>query len=262
MPSPVPTGAARSVSPVASATPAPSGEGFTSAQSFRALVAGLWALPLAVVLLLVAYGLFLAYCKANPLAVAAFFGESSSVETAAPVIIVLLILAVGMVCASYLVIARDPRRVPLVAASACVSLSLTLAVPAIMLRPPEPPSLVSARLEGTKPDAEGRFQRVRALLQVDVASAGEYRLEPALNGVQADPLLVSLRPGVRVVEVEFLPAQALSAVKPLDGIMPDVTVTLKVLQHVEGEGYRPVQALEWPIPYARFSPVLRQLSRG
>lgn len=235
----------------------PAPEGFWSANAPGALLTGLWALPVAVGLLLAAYGIFLPFCHYDPLAVAAFFGDSSSAIAAAPVIAVILVLSVGLVCGGWLAVRQDIRRVPMVAASACVALALTLSVPVLMLKPPAPPSLVSARLVGTQPDARGRFQQVTARLQMDVPTAGRYLIEPALNGVKGALLRTRLPAGTQILDVSFTPAQARAAASSGSG---DCLLQVRLSQMVEGEGYRPVQRAEWPMAARALQPILRSLA--
>lgn len=236
------------------------GESLWAAESFKALVTGLFALPIAVALLVAAYLAFVVYARLNPMGVAAFFGSASSVDTVAPILVVLLVLAVGMVTAGWVVMRRDIKRVPLVAASACVVLSLTAAIPVLFVHPPDPPSLLSAQLAGVHPDHQGRFQAVRARLQIEVPVTGDYRLEPALNGSTAAPVAVRLEKGARDVSVDFTSRQMRDAIQASEAAgTGGMVLTLRVLLQVV-DGYRPVRITECPIPRRAVTSVMAALA--
>lgn len=222
-------------------------------KTVRAILAGLWALPAAVLLLLATYAAFIAYCRANPLEVAAFFGPRPSAELVAPVIVVLLVVAVGSVCGIWLITRRDARRVPIVAASACLTLSLVAVIPAVFLKPTPPPLLEQARIFASAPD------HVNARVLVDVPVVGHYLLEPSLNGVSGPSKREKLVPGSRIMEFEFA-AQDVRRALLEGGADPQVTLQLRMSQLIEGEGYRPLQVTEWPFTQEVVDPIMRELS--
>jgi hypothetical protein len=239
-------------------------ESVTSASSIHAVVAGVWALPIALVLLLATYVSFASYCHANPLLVAAYFCNSSHVQTSLPVISALLLVSVSLVCGGWVYLRRQVRQLPIVIATSCASLSLAMAVPVVLLRTPEAPAVVSADLQVSGQGAGAQGKQVQACVLVDVPQRGDYRVESSLNGVVAESVDLKLEPGSRTIRVSFAGRDFRRAVLQSDDLLgSEATLQLRLLLKAPGDpGYRPVRVTEWPLTREVIEPVLRTVEHG